>query len=374
MPKINLIMPPRGKLVDHLEDHPLCAEFLAGLKAVDSVDFLCLSGNSYSALFFQQLQPYLAKMQRISRVVLADIFTTRKDDIIPALQALNSCLQHKHIVLFDLSSNAVCPDGCEAIKDIIRTNPSIKHLLLNHVALSEKGTVTISKAIEEGGLSLKVLRVIKNRIENEAARFAQMLGHMIELEELVIFQNSIKHDGMTALLAALQKNGHLKVLDIGDNHISDDHAEMLAQLIRSHEHLRVLKLDDCNISHKGSKTIFKALSETAFKNLVEFSYDYNEFDCPDRLLTAVKDYPHLKLVRCKGADDTDSVNLPAHVKVEFESDDEEPASEEEPQEDYEVAITQEIETHFHADDWKGFTGAEKAQMQRVLDDLKRFAF
>jgi Ran GTPase-activating protein (RanGAP) involved in mRNA processing and transport len=374
MSKTNLIIPPRGKMIEELEGHPLCLDFLAGLKATTSIDFLCLSGNSYSALFFQQLAPYLAKMTRITRVVLADIFTTRKNDIIPALQVLSSCLQNKQIVLFDLSSNAICPDGCEAIQDVLKTNPTLKHLILNHIALSEKGTVTITKAIEEGGLSLRVLRVIKNRIENEAARFSQMLGHMLDLEELIIFQNSIKHDGMTALLAALQKNRHLRVLDIGDNHISDVHAEMLAEIIRSHERLRVLRIDDCNISKKGSRIIFQALEETAFKNLEEFSYDYNEFDSVNGLLKALQDYNRLRAIRCKGADDTNDVSIQTGLKVEFESDDEDYEEEEETPHDFEITLPEEMGAHFHGDDWKHFNPAEKATMQKMLDDLKRFAF
>lgn len=374
--KVALVVPPRGKMIESLEADPLCQEFLAGLKRVSEVDLLCLSGNSYSKTFFLELEPYLAKMARVTSVILADIFTTRKDEhILPALEALSRCLQHKKVVLFDLSSNAICPDGCVAIRDVLRTNPTLKFLILNHVALSEAGTATISQAIEEGHLSLVVLRVIKNRIEKMAPRFAKMLERMTDLEELIIYQNSIKQEFMTALLQALLQNKHLKVLDIGDNHISDEHAQLVAQIIRGHERLRVLKIDDCNISSKGSKLIFQALAETGFKNLEEFSYNYNEFPSVSELVDIFKGYPHLKKLSCHGADDNDLEGQPATFTVDFETDDdEEVASDDDAKVPYVDEITQEMKVYFQEEEWKKFLPAEKAQVQQLLEEIKDFKF
>ena len=69
-------------------------------------------------------------------VILSDIFTSRTDEILDSLECLNEGLQNKQIELFDLSNNAICPDGCVKIKDILLTNQNMKFLILNHVALS----------------------------------------------------------------------------------------------------------------------------------------------------------------------------------------------------------------------------------------------
>ena len=196
--QINLGLPPKEKLINSLHSDPFCEYLVKQLQAVDHIDCLYLSGNSYSNVFFEELATHLQKMKRISKVIVADIFTTRKNEILPSLRALNHALQHKGLVLFDLSSNAICPDGCLEIVDIIKTNSTLEHLILDHVALSEAGTVTIAKSINEGNLSLRTLRVIKNRIENQAPFLGLALERQTNLEELIIFQNSIKNQSMTA--------------------------------------------------------------------------------------------------------------------------------------------------------------------------------
>ena len=109
-------------------------------------------GNSYSDVFFKELKQYIKPIQVIKKVCLNDIFTTRKDDILDSLTHINEAFQNKGIVLFDLSNNAICPDGCEKIKEIFTTNQTLKYLYLNHSALSQAGSITISKYIIEAGL------------------------------------------------------------------------------------------------------------------------------------------------------------------------------------------------------------------------------
>jgi len=93
-------------------------------------------GNSYGHKFFEQLIPYLKNIKSIQKVILNDIFTTRKEEINISLKHLNLALSYKDIRLFDLSNNAICPEGCLYIKEIFTTNPNLKHLYFNHSALS----------------------------------------------------------------------------------------------------------------------------------------------------------------------------------------------------------------------------------------------
>ena len=369
--KTNLILQSRQIKIESLENDPFCSEFLSNLKATAEIDLLCLSGNSYSQAFFQELSVYLSKMNRITRIILSDIFTTRKEGILPSLRALNASLQNKQIVLFDISSNAICPDGCLELIDVFKTNKTLKYVILNHVALSEAGTVTISKAIQEGGLQLKCLRVVKNRIENEAGCLAQAIENMIELEELIIFQNSIKNTSMTSLLQVLAKCTTLKILDIGDNHISDEHAFMVAQVITNNPHLIKLKIDDCNISKIGSQIILKSLKNLTSKNLQEFSYNYNEFESVDQILKVFKDFKSLKVLNCKGSEgDAPTLSLEG-VVIEYESDEDE--EEEEPEDDI-VDLKLEFGKDFNDGDLKDFNQSEKRNLKNMLDELKDLKF
>ena len=149
-----MILPAQQKKIESLENEELCKEFLSDLKKAKFIDTFCLMGNSYSDKFFEELSKYLENVQEIKKVILNDIFTSRKEDLLISLDHLNKALQNKNIVLFDLSNNAICPNGCLRIKDIFMTNKTIKYLFLNHSALSQDGTVTISQFLKESELDL----------------------------------------------------------------------------------------------------------------------------------------------------------------------------------------------------------------------------
>ena len=95
-------------------------------------------------------------MKYVHKVILTDIFTTRKDEILPSLRYLSQGLANKNVVLFDISQNAICPDGCQELVPLLLANPSIMYLYLNHVALSEKGSRVIAQAIKDSGMDLIV--------------------------------------------------------------------------------------------------------------------------------------------------------------------------------------------------------------------------
>lgn len=50
----------------------------------------------------------------------------------------------------------------------------MKYLNLNHVALSQAGTVTITDYILNGKLNLKSFQAVKNRIEIEAKKLSEI--------------------------------------------------------------------------------------------------------------------------------------------------------------------------------------------------------
>ena len=94
---------------------------------------------------------------------------------------------HKKIKLFDISNNALCPDGCLIIGKLFMTNPEIKYLWLNHVAFSRDGTEYISKAITDAKLDLVSLQVNKNRMGEKGHFFGTMLNSQINLKDLILY-------------------------------------------------------------------------------------------------------------------------------------------------------------------------------------------
>ncbi len=148
-----LILKPEGRKIESFFDD-YCAEFREKLEKTQFIDTLCLMGNSYSCEFFKEFCDSLKNTKIIKKVILNDVFTSRKEGILDSLSYLNEVLRNKNIILLDLSNNAICPDGCERITDILEHNQTLKYLYFNHSALSQAGTITVCKAIRDGKLNL----------------------------------------------------------------------------------------------------------------------------------------------------------------------------------------------------------------------------
>lgn len=161
----DLVLEAKSILIDSLFEEQHCKDFLEKLKTMKEIETFCIMGNSYGKKFFEELLTFKDQIKSIKKVILKDIFTSRKEEILDSLSYLNDFLADKYIVLFDLSSNAICPDGCLRIQNIIEKNQTIKYLYLNHVALSQAGTVTVSDYILNSKLNLLSFQATKNRIE-----------------------------------------------------------------------------------------------------------------------------------------------------------------------------------------------------------------
>ena len=326
--EVNLIIPPKERKIESLENEHLCTQFLADLKNAEHVNVFCICGNSYSLEFFKQLEMHATKLKSVRKLVLSDIFTSRKEEIIPSLEIIDRLFSNKNIVMLDFSYNALCPDGCATIVNMIKTNRTLQYLYLNHVALSQAGTVSICDAIKEGELDLISFQAIKNRIEIQAVKVAEVVARMPSLEELILYQNNIKDEQMDALFDALKNCPNLKSLDISDNYIKTDSMEHLIGLLDSCKELRVLKIGDCNIEEKDTKKLIQFLKEIKTIKLELFTYNYNDVDNIDKLVEVLAEYKELKMFECKGLgfeDDEIEVlkNKLPNVECTFESEDEE---------------------------------------------------
>lgn len=133
---VDLIMQAKHKKIDSLLSDPICKDFLEQITTAEHVDTLSLMGNSYGIQFFTELSPYIQKIKTIRKVLFNDIFTTRTDEIVPSLGIISKMLENKGVILFNLSDNAICPDGCLELENLFMNNQNLQYLYLNHSALS----------------------------------------------------------------------------------------------------------------------------------------------------------------------------------------------------------------------------------------------
>lgn len=280
------VMPVLQVKIESLSD-PNCKDFKTLLEASHEFDVISLSGNSYGLPFFEELAPLLKKITSVKKLLLSDIFISRKDSIVPSLKILSECFSHKNVAYLDLSSNALCPDGTAAVDQLIVTNP-ISHLLFDHVALSREGSVSLCQSIEKGKLNLKVLKVCKNRIEDKGINFAKVIENQPSLEEIVIFQNNIKGAEMEALALSLSKCKELRRVDLSDNVIEGKAILALCEVVKNCPHLHYLNIGDCNIGFEDSEIFFKALVEHAPKSLCHLIFNYNDFADLEAVSDAIK--------------------------------------------------------------------------------------
>jgi Ran GTPase-activating protein (RanGAP) involved in mRNA processing and transport len=245
---------------------------------------------------------YLENIESVNKLLLADIFTTRKEDIGVSCELIVQGFANKGLRLFDISNNALCPDGCLIIGKLFKTNPGIKYLWLNHVAFSRDGTEYISKAITDAKLDLVSLQVNKNRMGEKGHFFGKMLNSQKNLTDLVLYQNDLRDVSMKENCAALKNMSSLISLDISDNFFDDSSFDAFCESLVHLKGLKELNMSDCNISPEMTKRFIPILHSFAGISEVEkFYFNYNEVEEEDleAFFAAVAQFKHLKKVECK---------------------------------------------------------------------------
>merc|ERR1719239_550431 len=162
---------------------------------------------------------------------------------------------------------------------------------------------------------------------------------MGSLEEVVMPQNGIYHEGLAALAEAFSHNPNLKILNMNDNTFTSKGAKAMAEALRKLEKLEMLNLGDCLLKSAGAKLICRAL-KGRHPGLRELVLDSNEIRAKavDDLVKAVKGKSNLERVSISGNQLGTSglkrvqekfKELSLIEKLEDVEDNEEPDSEEE---------------------------------------------
>ena len=278
-PAVDLIAPYLKKRVDSFLSDPDFEEFRKSVvRAAEiklPVEIFCILGNSYGTGFFREIAPYIEQIPSIKKLVLYDAFAQRNEEILESLEIVNRIFQNKGIVAMDISHNAVTPGGCKLIFDLIKNASKLQYLWANNCGLAQNGVIHIAKAIEEGTAPLKVLSMTRNRIEVKAAEVGLALQRLTDLEELILFQNGIKGDGMLGLLNGLANCKKRRKLDLNDNWFLDGSFDKFLSIIENSPHLVELNISDCNLDAEQVAQLVKVLQNTQ-REWLNFEADHND--------------------------------------------------------------------------------------------------
>lgn len=209
--------------------------------------------------------------------MINDIFTQRDGDVVDSLKLISKMFQGKNMVALDMSNNAIAPTGCAVICDLVRSADKLEYFWANNCALAQGGTPYIAQAIEESKAPLKFISMTRNRIEAKAADVGRVIAKIATLEELIMFQNGIKEEGMVGLLEGVQHCKSLRKLDLSDNWFLGKSVDLLCHAIEVCDNLVELNIGDCNLGAADHKKILAAFKKVDRK-WKGFGYNYNELN------------------------------------------------------------------------------------------------
>ncbi|KAI8915479.1 hypothetical protein DFJ77DRAFT_370320 [Powellomyces hirtus] len=260
------------------------------IAATEGLTEIRLSGNTFGVEAGRAIAAALKGQYSLKIASLSDMFTSRLRNEIPlVLEALVEALEDKKtLVELDLSDNAFGPAGAEPLQRLLINNRYIQILRLYNNGLGIEGARLVSEALvrsaekskEEGRKScLKVIYIGRNRMESPGVMHLckAFRAHSGSLLEVRMPQNSIRPEGIAALMEALSECKNLEHLDVQDNTFTEKGSAGLANVVDGWKNLKALHIGDCLLGAEGSKLVLTALTKgnTALEKL---HLAFNEID------------------------------------------------------------------------------------------------
>ena len=188
----------------------------------------------------------------------------------------------------DLSDNAFGPAGANPLMKLLVENRCIQILKLNNNGLGIEGVRLISTALVKAGeentkenrpSALKILHMGRNRMESPGAShlIKAFQAHSESLQELRLYQNSIRPDVFPELMPVLAKCKGLQTLDLQDNTLTESGSIALSESLPFWKNLTVLNIGECLLQSKGAIAVLKSLTCSHLK-MEELYLSFNEID------------------------------------------------------------------------------------------------
>ena len=133
----------------------------------------------------------------------------------------------------NLSQNKITAEGAQGLAEgLCRSSCTLEELNISGNRIGFDGCEAITAALRLKGSPLRILRLAKCGIRDEAAKsIAESLRENTSLEQLYIGFNKITDEGARYLATALQRNTTLAELCLGSNRITDIGAQELESVL-----------------------------------------------------------------------------------------------------------------------------------------------
>jgi Ran GTPase-activating protein 1 len=266
-------------------------EYVSVVRKIKNLTVVTLSGNTIGVDAAKAFADALKTQKTLKEVDLHDCFTGRlKEEVPVAIEAFCKVFMSlPNLIKVDFSDNAFGPVGAKAVYEYLSNATSLQELKLNNNGLGPEGGKLIGEALVNCQLksktinrpsSLRRISIGRNRLENGSS---ESLGKAFEahelLEEISLYQNGIRPDGIKTLVKSLSKCSHLSYLDLQDNTFTDSAAREFSTVISCLNKLTHLNLGDCMLGAEGSLLVVQALfagDKPSSKNLKYLNLQFNE--------------------------------------------------------------------------------------------------
>ncbi len=198
--------------------------------------------------------------------------------LVPALESLavsTSSLTSLalHRPLHGCNDVGIGIDGARAMQALIASNPMITTLKLQSCALEPHGIRRILDALSRSNLGLCEMDLDGNLMGNAIPNLAKLLASSTSLQILSLSLCNIDTEGANTIGQALEKNCHLKFLNLSSNHFALGCAGGLIQGMKHNTVLQVLDLSNNIVRVHGAR----ALADEVLvhnKHLVELNLEH----------------------------------------------------------------------------------------------------
>ena len=175
-----------------------------------------------------------------------------------------------HLKTLSIEDCGITEKGVKVLADTLLApvNGSLEELEVGRNAISDAGTASIVKALEQNN-TLKSLGVANCGITEKGAEcLAACLRSNKCLKSLDLCDNHIADAGIVAITKSLEQSSSFKSLNVSGCGITEKGAECLAVCLRSNKCLKSLDLHDNHIADAGIVAIAKSLEQSySFKSL-----------------------------------------------------------------------------------------------------------
>ena len=198
-------------------------------------------------------------------------------------QGLSSIKTLKHFRFCD--GQVTTKEAKDELKKMIANNSSLEIVNLRNNKLQNSGIKTLAKAFWNIH-HLKLLALNGNKIDDKAADdIASIVARNVEIEKLLLYNNSLKSEGICTICQSLKSHKNLQIFRISHNQIELGAADTIADVINHNPLLKIVDVGSNRLVTVGMKKIMESFEKIT--NLQKLSFHENHITCTDEATNSI---------------------------------------------------------------------------------------